>query len=278
MAIVTMTSREDFETHPGDPNYWIEPFYPGSEAGLLRHSPACPHYKPDTAGREIGPGYADCVGWNDPRAREITEVRTGVYGTGNGGKSGYIAGHCDGPFEPLYMKRTHVGLVLEDRERNGYDDSDFYAIVWNPETCKPESIPYGTTRAWTYPNGCAVDAPPEILAAYKAWQEARAKEARKEYEAREAATPRKGKVVEVVKGRKVPKGTRGEVIWLGEGSYGPRVGIKDLAGAVHWTSVSNVRVVLPLPVTEADRLWAMDRTGRYHDSKDNYTGPKQESR
>jgi hypothetical protein len=59
----------------------------------------------------------------------------------------------------------------------------------------------------------------------------------------EAATPRKGKVVEVFKGRKVPRGTRGKVIWLGDGDYGARVGIKDASGAVHWTAASNVRVL-----------------------------------
>jgi len=70
----------------------------------------------------------------------------------------------------------------------------------------------------------------------------------------------KGDEVEVVKGRKVAKGTRGFVIWMGEGfsprgfnrhgwgNYrnGPtpaRVGIKDEAGTVHWTAASNVEVV-----------------------------------
>lgn len=243
MAIVTMTTREDFEAHAGDPNYWIDPFYPGAEAGLLRHSPACPHYDPAKQGREIGPGYADCIDFRDPRAEDVTEVNTGVYGTGNGGKAGYLAGYCHGPFEPLYMKRTHKGLVLDDRERNMYDDSDFYAIVWNPEKGCPESVEYASTRGWTYPNGCTVDATPEVLAAYKAWSEARAEEARKQRAAEEAARVRKGRTVEVYKGRKVKIGTRGEVIWHGAGTYGPRVGIKDATGAVHWTAESNVRVV-----------------------------------
>lgn len=59
----------------------------------------------------------------------------------------------------------------------------------------------------------------------------------------EANTPSKGKDVEVVRGRKVPIGTKGYVIWYGEGNWGPRVGIKDAAGEVHWTAASNVAVI-----------------------------------
>ncbi len=52
----------------------------------------------------------------------------------------------------------------------------------------------------------------------------------------------KGDTVVVVKGRKVPKGTTGVVIWQGIGQYGTRVGVKDAAGVVHWTASSNVDV------------------------------------
>lgn len=58
--------------------------------------------------------------------------------------------------------------------------------------------------------------------------------------------------VRVVKGRKVPKGTEGRVIWLGNGNWGPRVGIatseeRDSSGRykdVVWTAASNCEVVL----------------------------------
>lgn len=52
----------------------------------------------------------------------------------------------------------------------------------------------------------------------------------------------KGREVVVVKGRKVPKGTTGEVFWTGESTWGPRVGFKDAAGTVHWTAMGNVEV------------------------------------
>lgn len=48
--------------------------------------------------------------------------------------------------------------------------------------------------------------------------------------------------VKVVKGRKVPKGTTGVLTWIGQGDYGPRVGLRDADGATHWTAASNVEV------------------------------------
>jgi hypothetical protein len=78
-----------------------------------------------------------------------------------------------------------------------------------------------------------------------------AKEA--ERAARAACEIRKGRTVEVFKGRKVPVGTRGVVIWLGAGAYGARVGVKDASGTVHWTSATNVRVVLGVPEVKLER-------------------------
>lgn len=53
----------------------------------------------------------------------------------------------------------------------------------------------------------------------------------------------KGSRVTVVRGKKVPIGTTGVVIWSGVGKYGPRVGLKDASGEVHWTDAKNVDVV-----------------------------------
>ena len=49
-----------------------------------------------------------------------------------------------------------------------------------------------------------------------------------------------GQRVRVVKGRKVPVGTVGTVFWLGDGTYGPRVGIKTEAGERYFLSAGNV--------------------------------------
>lgn len=52
----------------------------------------------------------------------------------------------------------------------------------------------------------------------------------------------KGKVLEVVAGRKVPRGVTGECIWIGDNGYGLRIGLKTSAGETHWTAITNVRV------------------------------------
>ena len=78
---------------------------------------------------------------------------------------------------------------------------------------------------------------------YKAMLAERDRKARERAELVELMTARVGKRLEVIRGRKVARGTTGECIWVGHGTYGPRVGIKDASGNVHWTSIDNVQVV-----------------------------------
>lgn len=85
---------------------------------------------------------------------------------------------CPGP-SVYWTYESHHGLCLEDREINGYDDSDWYMIVWNPEKGEPERIFFASTRGWSYP--CYASSPcatPEVRAEYQAWEEARARRAR----------------------------------------------------------------------------------------------------
>jgi hypothetical protein len=63
---------------------------------------------------------------------------------------------------------THEGLVLSLGEDNGYNDSDFWAIVWNPQTKSTERVTYASTRGWTYDLSASVDATDEVRAAYAA--------------------------------------------------------------------------------------------------------------
>jgi hypothetical protein len=60
--------------------------------------------------------------------------------------------------------------------------------------------------------------------------------------AQEAGEIRKGVIVEVVKGRKIPIGTCGEVFWSGEGAYGDRVGMM-VDGEKIYTAATNVKAV-----------------------------------
>lgn len=154
-------------------------------------------------------------------------------------RDGYDYSPIDWSFE------THHGVCLFESEYNGYHDSDFYMTVWNVATGKPEKLEFATTRAgcgaaW----GSHVDATPEVKAAYEAYTaELRRQQdaARIEYQRR---VPEKGKVIKVVKGRKVAKGTTGVCIWRGRSDYGERVGLKTESGEVFWTALSNVEVVL----------------------------------
>jgi hypothetical protein len=129
--------------------------------------------------------------------------------------------------------------VIETREMNGPDDSDFYALVWNTESGCVERVNYATTRFWTYPNGAFADATPEVLAAYNAKCEAdrlnhmarleaerAAEKARKIAEtaalqAKFDAVPAKDAKVEVVNNRskKAKKGETGKVFWKGVNKF-----------------------------------------------------------
>src|ERR1700748_532986 len=67
----------------------------------------------------------------------------------------------------LILWHTHVGLCLADRSYNGFDDSDFYMLVWNEEKGEAEEICFATTRGWSYPAyGSWVDATDEVKAKY----------------------------------------------------------------------------------------------------------------
>lgn len=66
----------------------------------------------------------------------------------------------------------------------------------------------------------------------------------------------KGTKVRVTRGRKVPKGTEGVVIWLGSSTYMGktvvRCGVKDAAGKVHWTATTNLDTIgTPMSEVEA---------------------------
>lgn len=96
-----------------------------------------------------------------------------------------------------------------------------------------------------------VDASNDIQSIYALHQEIKAAEAAladmKRGLARQVAAvkaPAMGRTVKVVKGRKVPVGTTGECFYLRDGNYGPRVGLKDSAGQVHWTAASNCEAVV----------------------------------
>jgi hypothetical protein len=162
---------------------------------------------------------------------------------------------------PLYMHRMYDGLVLAKGEHNFSDDSDFYAIVWDPVEKKPKEVEYATTRAWTYPNNAEVDASPEVMKAYESYVTELSEKRARNIALAKAHEVKPGKMVTVVHGRKVPIGTVGTVVWEEEIIYSERprtrrypqgfhpevkrVVISTDNGKNYWTNASNVEVLLP---------------------------------
>lgn len=149
---------------------------------------------------------------------------------------------------------THEGLTIASRERNYADDSDFYALVWNPETLRVEEHSVGTTRfGGTDDNSASVDLAEEHVPAYREYlisEQARALQAADvanwSRAIHAAVRPEsKGQTVKVVRGRKTPIGTVGQIIWTGEDNYGnDRIGLRTAEGETHFTAASNVEVIV----------------------------------
>lgn len=102
----------------------------------------------------------------------------------------------------------------------------------------------------------SVDASPELIKAYTDKIERERKEAqfkeRKRNFYNSMTAPCYGRTVEVVRGRKVAKGTKGILFWMRKGCYGTKIGIavdgaKDSRGRfvnVAWTYLHNIEVVV----------------------------------
>ncbi len=156
----------------------------------------------------------------------------------------------------LYTYETHNGLCIQDRERNGYDDSDWYMTVWNEEKGAPEEICFASTRGWTYPcYGSKPDATPEVMAKYQAWKSAREREARINHDIAQAKLPKWGREVRIIKGRKYAHGLTGDVFWTSEperSRYNPfaiptasRIGVRLADGTRIFIAATNLEVVNP---------------------------------
>lgn len=113
--------------------------------------------------------------------------------------SGAWSRHEEQPAGDAAWRVEYEGAVLDTFERNGYDDSDFFAIVWDGE--KVTSVEYATTRGWTYPNTATVDATDEVRAKATDWFRARAREREERLDRAAAETPAVGKKVRVTKAR-----------------------------------------------------------------------------
>ena len=156
---------------------------------------------------------------------------------------------------------TYEGAVLAEWERTMHDDSDFYASVWDEEEGRIKEICWGTTRGWTYWNGCSVDATPEVIEKASAVLNAQRAELAAQIATSEARVPSPGRRVVTVnpRARKVPVGTEGVVFWRGEDSYRSsrwgtsyRIGFRTEDGTKHFVPEDQVEVVDPETFTAAD--------------------------
>lgn len=101
-------------------------------------------------------------------------------------------------------ERSFEGRVIETRERNYYDDSDFYAVVWDDEAADIREIEYATTR-FGGGGGATADLTPEWEADMKIRLAPKAAGILMDAARRERRAPDMGKHVVVVSGRHAGK-------------------------------------------------------------------------
>lgn len=126
-----------------------------------------------------------------------------------------------------------------------------YAEVWDDSTQSIKRVHIGTT-GWDFEGAATVDASPEDMAKAHEYRVAQLiktyhaeNERRINSAVERATTVEKGKEIEVVRGRKVPIGTRGECFWMGENRWGVAVGIRLANGEAAFTAITNVIVAQP---------------------------------
>ena len=159
------------------------------------------------------------------------------------------ANNSDGS-RPIEREWTsHEGLVVSEswtREERVMSDvyaNVTYVNVWNPDTEDVERINLGEHFELGFKFGTStLDASSEILdevarreveakrLADEKWESRRIADSRKRVEDL-FNVPVRGKVMEVVRGRKVAKGTVGTVFWIGDGRVGLALSdAKDASG------------------------------------------------
>lgn len=120
-------------------------------------------------------------------------------------------GPCADPQE------SYTGCVLATFERNGYDDSDFCALVWTGE--KVISTEYASTRGWTYHNSAQVDTTAAVEQAARTYFLGLHLSGVLSNAAVDAMVPEVGDLVVTTTTRGKNKGATGILKWIGPDSY-----------------------------------------------------------
>ena len=117
-------------------------------------------------------------------------------------------------YNGIEEKVMYEGRVLNWYEHNGYEDSDWYAEVWDDETQSIKQVEFMTTRAYCYGHA-ELDATDEVLRKVYRKNKKDAAKSFVGFNLRQAKKIRKGDTVRIVKGRKVKKGLEVPVFWAG---------------------------------------------------------------
>jgi len=137
----------------------------------------------------------------------------------------------------------HAGYVLGSFERNGYDDSDFMAAVWEPTAGEIIAVEYASTRGWSYHNTCVADATEDVKHSARAWLVRKAEHI---YLARARRDVSVGLRVRSLTTRGKNKGREGIAQSIAPSSYGYdkwRVKIVGDDGSSAWMDLNRVEVV-----------------------------------
>ena len=154
----------------------------------------------------------------------------------------------------LYFEELHAGHVVSLFDRYVGDGESVYgAIIWDPSTNEFDEVVFADDRG---PRGpvAVIDAPAHVLQAWENELERRRLERRRVYtenerlrreekEAEYKRTPRRGSVVRIVRGRKVPIGIVGTVFWVGDSQWGPRAGIESIERGREFIAMANIEVL-----------------------------------
>lgn len=152
-----------------------------------------------------------------------------------------------------------VGAVLSSFECSGYDDSDFYAVVWNEEKGRVERVQYDTTRH-AGGGGMKVDATPEVIERAQEWLRTWYVESLTEDAKLAARRAEIGRIVRSTTKRGKNVGVEGEVRWIGPDRYSYKPTPRDRVGIqvegeekLRFLDITSVEVVTPEPV-DAERI------------------------
>lgn len=182
---------------------------------------------------------------------------------------------ADENLHKVHAELAHVtsyeGCVLSTGEHNYYDDSDFYAMVWDEPTQSVKKVIYATTRGWTYHNGAKVDATEENRAKAEAYEGQRLVQIfTDEIKAEKLAALKElkpGAEVKSLTTRGKNKGIVGHVVKVIKSSYGPG----DVAGVqvegedkLRWLDTERVERT-DFPADERELHVALALTDDEHD-------------